>query len=129
LATARVLDVGQCDRDHRAIAALIEAHFAATVDRADLVRAAYDALAQRPYDLVLVNRQIAADETDGLQLVRLMKQHPDLSAVPVMLVSNLAEAQERAVAEGAVLGFGKAALDSPETLARLAQYLPRRAGG
>ena len=36
--------------------------------------------------------------------------------VPVMLVSDLPEAQDAAVALGALRGFGKAQLHEPETL-------------
>jgi len=43
--------------------------------------------------------------------------------VPVMLVSNFADAQAQAVESGALPGFGKAALNAPETLARLKEQL------
>jgi hypothetical protein len=40
-----------------------------------------------------------------------------------MLVSNYPEYQEQAVGAGAAMGFGKAELRSPATLARLAEFL------
>ena len=40
-----------------------------------------------------------------------------------MMVSNYADAQDKAVADGAVSGFGKAALDDPATVELLGTYL------
>ena len=49
----------------------------------------------------------------------------DPRGVPVMLISNYPEAQEKAVSDGAVRGFGKAVLDDPATVELLAAFLPR----
>ena len=46
-----------------------------------------------------------------------------LAALPVMLVSNYPDAQQEAQAAGAVPGFGKAQVSSPETLDLLRTYL------
>lgn len=123
---ARVLDVGQCDPDHSAIRRMLDGHFAVEIDRVMFVEEALDRLAQNRYDLVLVNRLIFADQSDGAELIRRMKEDATLADTPIMLVSNHAEAQRRAVRLGAAPGFGKAALDSRVTLERLAGYLPRR---
>lgn len=124
-----VLDVGNCDPDHAAIRAMLSRHFQADVRRVMFVEEALAALAREPFELVLVNRRIFADDSDGLELIRRMKADPALSAIPVMLVSNYPDAQSAAVAAGAVPGFGKAALHAPQTLARLAERLPRQSTG
>jgi hypothetical protein len=53
----------------------------------------------------------------------IIKELVALGAAPVMLVSNYPEYQEKAVAMGALPGFGKAALREPETLAMLRRVL------
>lgn len=122
-----VLDVGNCDPDHGRIRQMLERHFAVTVDRVMFVPEALAALATRSYALVLVNRLIFADGSDGLALIEAMQADPRLRDTPVMMVSNFADAQARAVAAGAVPGFGKATLDAPQTLELLGRYLPSRA--
>ena len=75
------------------------------------------------YDLVLVNRKLAADSSDGVDLLKRVKSDPQLADRPVMLLSNFPEAQEAAVKAGAEPGFGKAQLDRPETVEKLARFL------
>ena len=75
------------------------------------------------YDLVLVNRKLADDSSDGVDLVKQVKTDPQLADTPVMLVSNFPEAQEAAVTAGAEPGFGKAQLDRPDTVEKLARFL------
>lgn len=120
----RVLDVGQCNYDHGTLTRLLEG-FGARVDRVKDLEETRRALREVRYDLVLVNRQLNADGSPGVDVVRAIKtdDDPALAAVPVMLISNFPEAQEEAVAAGATLGFGKAELESPETKSRLAAVL------
>jgi CheY-like chemotaxis protein len=81
------------------------------------------ALGQGSFDLVLVNRKLDVDYSDGLEIVRQLKTHEQHAAVPVMLVTNYPEYQQQAVALGAEPGFGKAELSSPATLEKLARFL------
>lgn len=122
--TPRVLDVGNCDPDHTRIRALLENNFVVDIDRVMFVDDALAKLTDRPYRLVLVNRLIFDDGSDGGRLIQEM-QVGDHREVPVMLISNYREAQGKAVADGAVPGFGKAALDDPATVELLAAFLPR----
>lgn len=126
--TKNVLDVGNCDPDHAAIRGLLSAGFNATIDRVMFVPEALRALNAKKYDLVLVNRLIFADRSDGLALVTAMKSHPQHAAIPVMMISNFPDAQQRAIAAGAVPGFGKAALWATETIGTLAKYLTLKTG-
>lgn len=122
---ARVLDVGNCDPDHGAIRAMLVNHFDVDVDRVMFVDEALAQLARERYDLVLVNRRIFADDSDGMALIRSMRGDP-ANRTPVMLVSNFDDAQTAAVGLGAVRGFGKAGLGRTETIERLATILPRK---
>lgn len=111
----RVLDVGQCGPDHSAIRRLLEARFGAQVVQAHGLTDTLAELRREPCALVLVNRKLDADYTDGLAIIKALKAAADLKDVPVMLVSNYADAHAEAVAAGALVGFGKAELGKRET--------------
>lgn len=123
---ARVLDVGNCDPDFGSIRGMLVNHFDVDVDRVMFVEEALTQLATERYDLILVNRRVFADDSDGMDLLRRARPAPNGDA-PVMLVSNFADAQDTAESLGAVRGFGKGALQKPETIERLAEFLPRKA--
>ncbi len=118
-----VLDVGQCGADHGAIRHLIAGQFDADVTAADDPQDALAQLRAGSFDLVLVNRKLDADGSDGLELIRRIKADGPLASVPVMLVTNYAEYQEQAIAAGAETGFGKAQLGAPHTRALLEKFL------
>jgi two-component system chemotaxis response regulator CheY len=95
--------------------------FDCVVDRADTREEALAVAGKQRYDLVLVNRVLARDGSAGMEVIReMVSRHPK---VRVMLVSDLAGAQDEAVGLGAMRGFGKAALASPETEALLRSVL------
>ena len=119
----QVLDVGQCGFDHGSIARMVERNFAARVLSADGPDDALAVLRREFCDLVLVNRQLDADGSDGMEVLRRLKAAADLASIPVMLVSNYPEAQQAATAAGAEPGFGKRDLDNPETRRKLARFL------
>ena len=119
----RVLDVGQCDMDHGSISRLLRQEFAAEVVRVHSADEALAGLRGGGFDLVLVNRVFDHTGEAGLDLIRRAKADEATKAVPVMLVSNFADAQAEAVAAGAAPGFGKAALAEPATRQRLGEYL------
>lgn len=121
--TKRVLAVGNCSYDHGNLAAAICEHFDAEVQAASHADEALRLLTESHFNLVLVNRVLEADRSSGLDLIRRLKpvsQHGDFV---VMLVSNFLDAQEEAIAAGAEPGFGKKALRSAETIARLRVHL------
>jgi DNA-binding response OmpR family regulator len=119
----RVLDVGQCPPDHGAIRAMLVSLFGAEVDSALTTAQALQMLDDRAYDLVLVNRLLDLDRSEGTDLIRQMRSQAKLSSIPVMLVSDREDAQRRAVEAGAARGFGKAALHDPATEALLRPFL------
>jgi two-component system chemotaxis response regulator CheY len=119
----RVLDVGNCVPDHAAIRRMLETGFGAEVLQAHGPEDTLAALQAGPIDLVLVNRKLDQDYSDGLEIIKRVKSDPRLRAVPMMLVTNYAEHQVAAVAEGAEYGFGKLELSKPETHERLAKIL------
>lgn len=121
--TRRVLDVGQCDFDHGNIARLLKENFDVTVDRAKSAEQVEYMMGFYDYDLVLVNRVFDADGSEGLAFIEQLKGGDATRGVPVMLVSNHADAQSEAQALGALAGFGKAQLDEAQTLERIRAVL------
>ena len=119
----RVLSVGQCSVDHAALSALLERSFGAEVVPADTAADALVALVHEKFDLVMVNRKLDVDYSDGLEIIRQIKADPQIAATPCMLVTNYPEHQQAAVAAGAEPGFGKSAYGQPETRELLARFL------
>jgi len=112
-----VLDVGQCGFDGPQLDRLLSRGLHCEVTTADTISDALQKLQSQPFDLCLVNRELAFEGTSGLDLVRQAKEAG--IQTPIMLVSDRIDAQKEAEALGAVPGFGKSELDSPE----LAQFL------
>ncbi len=119
----RVLDVGNCGPDHWAIRDLIQRQFDAEVIQAHGTDDTLDELRSRHFDLVLVNRLLDRDQTEGLDVIRKIKADATLAPVPVMMVTNFPEHQAEAVRAGAVEGFGKLQLQDGRTVEALARLL------
>lgn len=110
-----VVDVGQCDPDHASIRRAVE-QFGVQVHRAHSGAEAKKLVAGGNVVLVLVNRVLDADGSDGMAVIRELLS---IGTAPVMLVSNYPEYQAKAVEIGALPGFGKATLREPATLEML----------
>jgi two-component system chemotaxis response regulator CheY len=119
----RILSVGQCGADHWSLETLLQRQFGAEVLGADTAADAKTQLRRGGIDLVLVNRVFDRDGSPGLDLIADLKGDAALAQVPVMLVSNHRDAQQQAMALGALPGFGKAALSAPATLEQLRAIL------
>ena len=119
-----MLDVGQCSFDHGNITSLIHSvNPDVELRRVTSFGEALELVKNEHYDLVLVNRKIHKDYTSGIELIKEIKKDSALKELPVMLVSNLPEAQKEAQESGAVQGFGKNELRREETKNLLSQYL------
>jgi two-component system chemotaxis response regulator CheY len=111
-----VLSLGQCAADHAALSWLLRTQLDAEVTAAAMFEDALTRLRQGGIALVLVNRVLDYDGSSSLEFITQIKADESRRDVPVMLVSNYANAQKEAVALGALPGFGKAALREPRTL-------------
>lgn len=119
----QVLSVGQCGPDTMTLRRYLETHFKAQMLTSDIWSDTEQALRQNEVDLVLINRKLDADYTDGMEILRKIKSDESLRHLPVMIVTNYPEHQEAAVAAGGEYGFGKLQYDQPETKERLAAFL------
>src|SRR4029079_12762075 len=115
-----VLDVGQCGPDHSSIRSYLKRNFDCEVVQVDDAAAALAQLKDGQFDLVLVNRKLDSDYSDGIEVIRAIKADQGAASVPVLLVTNYPEHQDAAIAVGAIRGFGKLEFAKPETRERLA---------
>jgi hypothetical protein len=110
--TSHVLSIGQCSADDYRLSRVLSVEADAHVDRASTADIARRMMAEKPYDLVLVNRVLDGDGSSGVDLIGEMAS---VAGSPcMMLVSDYADAQAAAVGKGAKKGFGKSALGTPE---------------
>lgn len=119
----RVLDVGNCSPDHRSIRRLLQVNFDADVVQAHGRADTLELVRREHYDLVLVNRKLDRDSSDGIEIIEAIKTDQSLKDIPVMLITNFAKYQDEAVAFGAMPGFGKLDFDAPETIDKLKSVL------
>ena len=116
-----VLSVGQCGFDDSRLARLLHDHCQAVLESADSAPHARRMLAEKPYALLLANRIFDADGDSGASLIGTLRASG--STIPMMLVSDYPDAQQAAIAQGALPGFGKSQLNSPATAALLRTVL------
>lgn len=102
---------------------MAKSRFGATVVQAHGAEDTIDLLRRREIDLVTVNRKLDRDYSDGLDVIKKIKSDPEVGSVPVMLVTNYDEHQQEAMDAGAVMGFGKLALQDEATRELLEPYL------
>ncbi len=114
-----VVSVGQCRPDHAAITHFLKSNFDVEVVATDLADDSLTIIRESEVHLVLINRKLDADYSDGMDILKTMKDDPKLAGIPVMLVSNFPEWQQKAVDAGATYGFGKAELHQPDTVDRV----------
>jgi two-component system chemotaxis response regulator CheY len=122
----RVLSVGQCGYDHGMISRRLVRDFGADVVGAATFDEALTALRSGAFDLVLVNRVTDRDGSHGITFVQTVKADPELSSIPVMLVSNHESAQAEAVRTGALQGFGKDDVGKTAWFTAVETVIPRR---
>lgn len=122
----QVLSVGQCVPDEASLERFLKANFDVRITQADTAAETIDLLRRNSYDLVLINRKLDADYTDGTDILRTIKAEAALKDTPVMIVSNYPEYQDAAVQMGAVYGFGKAELGRSDVVARLEAFLGQK---
>ena len=118
----KVLDVGQCAPDHAGIKKLVHS-LGAEIRMSSHPDEAIEILQQFSFDLVLVNRKIDMDYSDGIELIHKMKRDEKTRDIPVMLITNHANYQKEAMEAGGVEGFGKDFLYDDETKQKLLKYL------
>ncbi len=121
--TKLVLDVGNCGPDHASIKRLLEGGFKAKVLQAHGPQDTLAMLLAHKVDLVLVNRKLDQDYSDGIEIIKMIKAKPEFASLPVMMITNYAEHQQLAMDAGALPGFGKLQFNAPETREKLQSVL------
>ena len=113
-----ILSLGQCGYDDSRLAQLAAAA-GANLSRASTPADAHRRIAASPPDLILINRIFDDTGDSGVDLVATLRP----TGIPLMLVSDYADAQAAALANGALAGFGKSQLQDPATLEKICQAL------
>ncbi len=121
--TKTILDVGNCQPDHTAIKRMLQSHFDVDVIQAHALPDVLAVLDRQPVDLVLINRKLDQDYSDGIEILKAIKADSRYASTPAMLVTNYEEVQQEAMQLGALRGFGKLSLASRETTAILSSIL------
>ena len=124
--TKTVLDIGNCDPDHNAIQRMLTSNYDVEVLRAHQLSDALQLLSQRGVDLIVINRKLDIDYSEGIEILRQLKKDPAYKEIPTMIITNYAEQQLAAVADGAEYGFGKLQYSEPATHDRLSRFLDKK---
>jgi DNA-binding response OmpR family regulator len=119
----KLLIVGQCDFDYQRIRLIITKSYEIEVHRADSLDDALQSALDRQFDLIMINRLLDSDRSEGMAVLHELKSNPATENTPAMIISDYQETQGAAVAAGAKRGFGKASLDAPETFELLSVFL------
>jgi CheY-like chemotaxis protein len=115
----KVLSAGQCNFDATQIRGLLEP-LGAKVEECSSASECKERVKESRYDLILLNRIFDKTGESGTDLIETLKT---LSQSTIMLVSNYPEFQNQAQELGAVEGFGKQDIGSPEVQERLRKLL------
>ena len=102
---------------------MLTSSFEVEVIRADALNDTLNQLRNHDVSLVLINRKLDIDYSDGMEILKAIKANQDFSDTPIMLVTNYEEHQDQAVDAGALRGFGKLQLSDDQTQNRLAAVL------
>ena len=102
---------------------MVASNFGATVVQTHGAKDTLKVLREQDIDLVTVNRKLDQDYSDGMEVIKQIKADPQLSSIPVMLVTNFDEHQQLAVKAGCVRGFGKLSINDAATKEMLAPFL------
>ncbi len=121
--TKRVLDVGNCGPDFGSMVRFLTKNFDCQVDQAHGPDDTLEKLRGGDYALVLVNRKLDQDYSDGSEILKQIKADSALQKTPVMIITNYAEHQDAAEALGAERGFGKLEYGDPATVEKLEKFL------
>lgn len=119
----RVVDLGNCSYDHGQIRSLIGRICDAEVVQTHNLAETVAELEKHPAHLVLINRQLDADHSDGIEVLKTLKADARFASIPIMIITNYPEFQAQAESAGAEPGFGKRQLQAPETAEKLSRYL------
>lgn len=111
---SKVLLVGHCGPDNTYLRMAVKSAASDVALSAADDGPALDRAVEQGIDLILFNRKLGwgFDPATGVEMIRILK--PRYPHVKMMLVSNHADAQAAAVAAGALPGFGKRQIGSPQ---------------
>ena len=90
-----VLSVGQCRPDQAALTHFLKSHFDAEVPTADLPADVDNIVSARDVDLILINRKLDADYSDGLDILRNLKADSASTDLVLRALEDMAPVKRR----------------------------------
>ncbi len=105
------------------ISRMLNQHFECQILEAQNIQEIQDHCSDSAVSLILVNRIFEFSGQQGLELIAQLKSSDTTKSVPIMLVSNFKDAQQAAVAAGALDGFGKSSIGAPDTINKIQSVL------
>lgn len=112
-----ILSVGSCGFDDSRLGRMLRENVGALLDRAHTAADAQQMMGEKQYALVLVNRVFDGDGDSGVDFIASAKRAGHQT--PMMLVSDYSDAQRAAVENGAITGFGKSTMTTPDVINRI----------
>jgi hypothetical protein len=106
-----VLSIGQCGADDWRISQVVKTALGASIERAGSAEEARAMMNAKKYDLILVNRIFDSDGDSGIEFVSAAADGKSR----LMLISDYSDAQQQAIANGALPGFGKSRMGDERT--------------
>lgn len=122
----KILSTGQCNFDHAKISHAFKKAFDVKIERAHTGQDTFDYLNQNHKeqpDVILINRIIDRDGSEGVELIKKIRNNSEYDNISLILVSDLEPAQQAAQNAGAISGFGKSDL-SREKLRNVLKQVP-----
>lgn len=110
----RIALIGNCDPDNWSLQRRLGELGHSVVAMWESVAETQQALPVTACDLLIINRVFDATGESGLDLISSLKRGSAEPSPAVMLLSNFAWAQQAARELGALPGFGKSELSSPQ---------------
>ena len=124
--TKTVLDVGNCNPDHSALSRMLLSNYDVRILRTHELKDSLEILQKEPVHLIMINRKLDMDYSDGLEILKVLKRDEKWKSIPAMIITNYPEHQEAAVEAGADYGFGKLQFAENATHERLSRYLDKK---
>jgi len=101
----KLLCVGNCGFDGPEIKRILENNFDVEVLNIGTIDESLKKMKNEKFDLIIVNRICATDNTPGIKLIDHIKKNK--IRIPIMMITNYKDKMDEALKHGAVPGCGK----------------------
>ena len=86
--TKTVLDVGNCNPDHSALSRMLLSNYDVRILRTHELKDSLEILQKEPVHLIMINRKLDMDYSDGLEILKVLKRDEKWKSIPAMIITN-----------------------------------------